>query len=125
MRLCDRNFGIGADGVIFALPGINGTDYTMRIFNSDGSEPEVVCFSYLSVSVLLQFSHVLKIDDSIYTVLNIPSNRSLHRILSSDSIVQRNAILYNDLTDKTHIFFQIECLLKCLIDSEMELKKEC
>lgn len=41
MKLCDRNFGIGADGVIFALPGQNGTDYTMRIFNSDGSEPEM------------------------------------------------------------------------------------
>jgi len=39
--LCDRHFGIGADGVIFALPGRDGTDYTMRIFNSDGSEPEM------------------------------------------------------------------------------------
>ena len=39
--LCDRHFGIGADGVIFALPGQNGTDYTMRIFNCDGSEPEM------------------------------------------------------------------------------------
>ena len=39
--LCDRHFGIGADGVIFALPGQDGTDYTMRIFNSDGSEPEM------------------------------------------------------------------------------------
>ena len=39
--LCDRHFGIGADGVIFALPGQEGTDYTMRIFNSDGSEPEM------------------------------------------------------------------------------------
>ncbi|GJY88114.1 plasma membrane ATPase [Tanacetum coccineum] len=38
-KLCDRNFG--ADGVIFAMPGSNGTDYTMRIFNSDGSEPEI------------------------------------------------------------------------------------
>ncbi|MCU0549859.1 MAG: diaminopimelate epimerase [Leptolyngbya sp. Prado105] len=38
---CDRHFGIGADGVIFALPGQDGTDYTMRIFNSDGSEPEM------------------------------------------------------------------------------------
>jgi diaminopimelate epimerase len=38
---CDRHFGIGADGVIFALPGQSGTDYTMRIFNSDGSEPEM------------------------------------------------------------------------------------
>jgi diaminopimelate epimerase len=38
---CDRHFGIGADGVIFALPGQDGTDYTMRIYNSDGSEPEM------------------------------------------------------------------------------------
>ncbi|NET37614.1 MAG: diaminopimelate epimerase [Cyanothece sp. SIO1E1] len=38
---CDRHFGVGADGVIFALPGQAGTDYTMRIFNSDGSEPEM------------------------------------------------------------------------------------
>ena len=41
VKLCDRHFGIGANGVIFALPGQSGTDYTMRIFNSDGSEPEM------------------------------------------------------------------------------------
>lgn len=41
IKLCDRHFGIGADGVIFALPGQDDTDYTMRIFNSDGSEPEM------------------------------------------------------------------------------------
>jgi len=40
-KMCDRHFGIGADGVIFALPGQDNTDYTMRIFNSDGSEPEM------------------------------------------------------------------------------------
>jgi diaminopimelate epimerase len=37
----DRNFGIGGDGLIFALPGENGCDYTMRIYNSDGSEPQM------------------------------------------------------------------------------------
>lgn len=41
VKWCDRHFGIGADGVIFALPGQDGNDYTMRIFNSDGSEPEM------------------------------------------------------------------------------------
>jgi diaminopimelate epimerase len=41
IQLCDRHFGIGADGVIFVLPGGDDTDYTMRIFNSDGSEPEM------------------------------------------------------------------------------------
>ena len=40
IAMCDRHFGIGGDGVIFALPGKN-TDYTMRIYNSDGSEPEM------------------------------------------------------------------------------------
>lgn len=41
VKLCDRNFGIGGDGVIFALPPTGETDYSMRIFNSDGSEPEM------------------------------------------------------------------------------------
>jgi diaminopimelate epimerase len=41
VKMCDRHFGIGADGVIFALPGQGDTDYTMRIYNSDGSEPEM------------------------------------------------------------------------------------
>jgi diaminopimelate epimerase len=41
VKLCDRHFGIGADGVIFVLPAENNADYTMRIFNSDGSEPEM------------------------------------------------------------------------------------
>lgn len=41
VQMCDRHFGIGADGVIFALPGQADSDYTMRIFNSDGSEPEM------------------------------------------------------------------------------------
>jgi len=41
VKLCDRHFGVGADGVIFALRGHPGTDYTMRIFNADGSEPEM------------------------------------------------------------------------------------
>ncbi|MEM8829095.1 MAG: diaminopimelate epimerase [Cyanobacteria bacterium P01_G01_bin.19] len=40
-KICDRHFGVGADGVIFALPGKDDAEYTMRIYNSDGSEPEM------------------------------------------------------------------------------------
>ena len=41
-RLCNRNFGIGADGVIFALkPPSEQFDFRMRIYNSDGTEPEM------------------------------------------------------------------------------------
>lgn len=40
--LCNRNFGIGGDGVIFALkPPSEEYDFAMRIYNSDGSEPEM------------------------------------------------------------------------------------
>lgn len=41
-KLCNRNFGVGGDGVIFALkPPSDEYDFTMRIYNSDGSEPEM------------------------------------------------------------------------------------
>ena len=40
-QLCDRRLGIGADGVILALPPRQGGDLRMRIFNGDGSEPEM------------------------------------------------------------------------------------
>lgn len=36
-RLCDRHFGVGADGVIFLSPS-RVADCSMRIFNADGSE---------------------------------------------------------------------------------------
>ena len=41
-HLCDRNFGVGGDGVIFALkPPSDDYDFSMRIYNSDGTEPEM------------------------------------------------------------------------------------
>jgi len=38
--LCDRHFGVGADGVILALPS-RVADFRMRILNADGSEAEM------------------------------------------------------------------------------------
>ena len=39
-KLCDRNFGIGADGLILILPS-SKADLRMRIFNYDGSEAQI------------------------------------------------------------------------------------
>ncbi len=39
IRWCDRNFGIGADGLVFILPSLRA-DFMMRIMNPDGSEAE-------------------------------------------------------------------------------------
>jgi diaminopimelate epimerase len=40
-QICDRRFGIGGDGLIFALPPQHGEELKMRIFNADGSEAEM------------------------------------------------------------------------------------
>lgn len=40
LKLCNRKFGIGADGLIFLEKSLNA-DYKMRIFNPDGSEAEM------------------------------------------------------------------------------------
>jgi diaminopimelate epimerase len=42
VRLCDRHFGIGADGVLMVLPPrSSGSAARMRVINADGSVPEM------------------------------------------------------------------------------------
>jgi len=39
IAMCDRHFGIGADGLLLLLPS-DTADFQMRVFNPDGSETE-------------------------------------------------------------------------------------
>ena len=39
-QMCNRHFGVGADGILLALPS-ETADVRMRIFNADGSEAEM------------------------------------------------------------------------------------
>lgn len=42
VQLCDRRFGVGADGVLLVLPArAPGCDARMRVLNADGSVPEM------------------------------------------------------------------------------------
>jgi len=40
IKICKRNFGVGADGILVLLPS-EKADYKMRIFNPDSTEPEM------------------------------------------------------------------------------------
>ncbi|MCL0041854.1 diaminopimelate epimerase [Peptococcaceae bacterium] len=40
LKICDRNFGVGADGLVLILPS-DRADVKMKIFNPDGSEAEM------------------------------------------------------------------------------------
>jgi len=66
-KLCHRKFGIGGDGVIFALqPADTATfDFKMRIYNSDGSEPEM-CGN--GIRCLAQFLKDLGADAKSYNI---------------------------------------------------------
>jgi diaminopimelate epimerase len=57
--LCDRHFGIGADGVIEILPPRGGGDARMRVINADGSVPEMCGNGLRCVAVWLAESRGL------------------------------------------------------------------
>lgn len=64
-NLCDRNRGIGADGIIFLENGREGSDFGMRIFNRDGNEAEM-CGNGLRC--LGQFIYELGFDKKAYRI---------------------------------------------------------
>ena len=39
-RICDRNWGVGSDGILLLVPAWDGADFGLRILNPDGSEAE-------------------------------------------------------------------------------------
>ncbi len=42
IKVCDRHYGVGADGILVVLPSaLPDADFRMRIFNTDGSEAEM------------------------------------------------------------------------------------
>ncbi len=41
IRISDRHFGVGGDGMVLIAPSDCGADVRMRMFNSDGSEAEM------------------------------------------------------------------------------------
>lgn len=66
VAICDRNFGIGADGLILVKES-TGADLRMQIFNEDGSEPEmcgngVRCFARYAIDENITSSTTLNIE---------------------------------------------------------------
>jgi len=68
LKLCNRHFSIGGDGLILVLPSEDkSNDFKMRIFNSDGSEAEMCgngirCFTHFLLEEELIFKKNLKVE---------------------------------------------------------------
>ncbi len=88
-RICNRHFGIGADGVLI-LGNAEGVDGTMRIFNADGGEAEM-CGNGLRCLATYLDTKGSKNSFTIKTMNNIYG------------VMKRNgqfAIIMNDIKDK-------------------------
>lgn len=80
--ICDRNFGIGADGLI--LVGRSATaDLGMRIINEDGSEPEM-CGN--GVRCLARFALEQKITDKRDLAIETGAGLVRTRLLPDDAV---------------------------------------
>lgn len=56
-RLCDRNRGVGADGLLAVEPAEDGADFKFRYYNADGGEAEMCgngarCYARFAASLL-------------------------------------------------------------------------
>ncbi len=77
LTMCDRHFGIGADGIILALPS-KVADLRMRIFNSDGSEAET-CGNGLRCLARFAIMHnIVKSGSRQITIETIPGVRKIN-----------------------------------------------
>lgn len=57
VKICDRHFGVGADGLVPLLPS-STADVSMRIYNSDGSEAEM-CGNAIRCAAKYLYEHGL------------------------------------------------------------------
>ncbi|MDA8442591.1 MAG: diaminopimelate epimerase [Peptococcaceae bacterium] len=103
VQMCDRFRGIGGDGLILILPSARA-DARMRIFNSDGSEPEMCgngirCFAkYLYDRGLVQ-SNLLQIE-TLRGILTVQLHTS-DNIVESVVVDMGEPILQPDLIPTT------------------------
>lgn len=85
VKICDRNTGVGADGLIFLLPPTSpNSDAQMRLYNSDGSEPEMCgngirCLARFAVDVGVHTAVPGKI------VVDTPAGVMVPELISSSS----------------------------------------
>ena len=83
VRMCDRHFGIGADGLMVVCPPATA-DVRMREFNPDGTEPEMCgngirCFA----RYLYDYGRVRKEQFTIET----PAGTMVPRMILADGVV--------------------------------------
>ena len=85
--VCNRHFGVGADGILYVMPGVN-TDITMRILNADGSEAEM-CGNGIRCVARYAYEHKL-VNKSEFTIHTLAGDLTAKIIDSDEFMVEIN-----------------------------------
>lgn len=64
VKIADRHFGVGGDGLILICPSNQGADAWMRMFNADGSESEM-CGNGLRCVAKYVYDHGIKKNEQL------------------------------------------------------------
>lgn len=80
-RMCERNYGAGADGIVFATPSTQSdAEFSSRIFNADGSEAEISGNGTRCLAAYLHYKGLWsKADINIATLAGVKSGRLVGR----------------------------------------------
>ena len=116
-QLCDRHFGIGADGIVIAIDS-EECDIAMKIFNSDGSCPEM-CGNGLRCFASFCFQHklletdvfsvqtdagkmvpalIVKEGDAVAVEIDMGVPQTDRDLMPDDTIVHEVPIVVNDIS---------------------------
>ncbi len=88
VELCDRHFGVGADGLILVQPS-QVADRRMRIFNADGSDGEM-CVNGIRCFTKFSFDRgLVSASDGRMTVETAPGIMSCVAFFAADGTVER------------------------------------
>lgn len=79
IAICDRHTGVGADGWYIVRPPDEEADASARLFNSDGSEPEMSGNGTRCVAALLIASGHAQGDVTIYTGAGLKHLKTISR----------------------------------------------
>lgn len=77
-RACDRHYGIGADGVLYVMPG-EGSDIVMKVINADGSEAEMCGNGIRCVAKFARDEGIVDSDDFTINTLGGLKKASVRR----------------------------------------------
>ena len=88
VKMCDRHFGIGGDGILLVAPSAKA-DFLMRMFNPDGSESEMCGNGVRCFAKYVMDSGLLPAKRSQMTVDTLAGVLPLTATLGTDGLVRR------------------------------------